>query len=73
MPALSDEKTHATYAIEDLPIRTPDRTRDDLERKLLRKLDLRMSIIVVIYTLNYVSLSYVPACKLRRTNCAHII
>jgi len=26
-----------------------------LERRLLRKLDLRMSIIVVIYTLNYVS------------------
>jgi hypothetical protein len=30
-------------------------TRDDLERKLVKKLDWRMSIIIVIYTLNYVS------------------
>ena len=29
--------------------------REKLERKLLRKLDLRMSILVVIYILNYVS------------------
>ena len=28
--------------------------RKNLERKLLRKLDLRMSILVVIYILNYV-------------------
>lgn len=32
--------------------------RDDLERKLVRKLDWRMSIIIVIYTLNYVSPIY---------------
>ena len=31
----------------------PD-ARQRLERKLLRKLDLRMSILVVIYILNYV-------------------
>lgn len=30
--------------------------RLDLERKLLRKLDLRMSILVLIYILNYVRL-----------------
>jgi hypothetical protein len=29
--------------------------RQHVERRLLRKLDLRMSILVVIYTLNYVS------------------
>ena len=63
IPALSDEMTtDNANAIDDLP--TGDRhARDDLERRLLRKLerrllrklDLRMSIIVVIYTLNYVS------------------
>lgn len=31
--------------------------RKGLERKLLRKLDLRMSIMVVIYILNYVRIS----------------
>lgn len=46
--------TDNANAIDDLP--TGNRhARDDLERRLLRKLDLRMSIIVVIYTLNYVS------------------
>jgi hypothetical protein len=72
MAALSDEKTpNATF--EDLPTGTHDHARDDLERRLLRKLDLRMSIIVVIYTLNYVSLSYVPACTLGCTNHTHMI
>ena len=32
--------------------------RRRLERKLLRKLDARMSILVVIYILNYVSTAY---------------
>lgn len=36
--------------------------RQKLEKKLLRKLDLRMSVLIVIYILNYVSvLSYVLA------------
>lgn len=37
--------------------------RKELERKLLRKLDLRMSILVLIYILNYVdrnNAGYVP-------------
>jgi hypothetical protein len=29
----------------------------DLERRLVRKLDLRMSVVVLLYALNYVSLS----------------
>lgn len=33
--------------------------RLDLERKLLRKLDMRMSILVLIYILNYVRLPIV--------------
>jgi len=60
MPVLDDEKTPATtYVTNDMPIDTPDRTHGDLERKLVRKLDLRMSITMVIYTLNLVSLSCV--------------
>ena len=35
--------------------------RKKMERKLLRKLDLRMSILIVFYILNYVS------CQIRRT------
>ena len=71
IPALSDEMTtDNANAIDDLPT-GDRHARDDLERRLLRKLerrllrklerrllrklDLRMSIIVVIYTLNYVS------------------
>ena len=30
--------------------------RQELERKLIRKIDLRMSILIVLYSLNYVSL-----------------
>jgi hypothetical protein len=32
--------------------------RKELEKKLLRKVDLRMSILVVIYILNYVRFAY---------------
>ncbi|KAG1762776.1 hypothetical protein EDD22DRAFT_846839 [Suillus occidentalis] len=32
----------------------PSHTRGDLERRLVRKLDLRMSVIVLLYALNYV-------------------
>ncbi|KAG0699522.1 hypothetical protein DFH29DRAFT_877257 [Suillus ampliporus] len=54
MTALNDAKaadSDATNTIDDLPTFVP---RHDLEKRLLRKLDLRMSIIVVIYTLNYI-------------------
>ncbi|KIP07693.1 hypothetical protein PHLGIDRAFT_127467 [Phlebiopsis gigantea 11061_1 CR5-6] len=39
--------------------------RQRLERKLLRKLDLRMSILVVIYILNYVDRNNAGAARLR--------
>ena len=35
--------------------------RRALEKKLVRKIDLRMSILIVIYILNYVSLSSLPS------------
>ncbi|KAG2338781.1 MFS general substrate transporter [Suillus weaverae] len=40
-------------------------TRDDLERRLLRKLDWRMSIIVVIYTLNYIDRTNISNARLQ--------
>ncbi|KAG2738040.1 hypothetical protein P692DRAFT_20691719, partial [Suillus brevipes Sb2] len=39
--------------------------RDDLERRIVRKLDLRMSIIVVIFTLNYIDRSNVSNARLQ--------
>lgn len=36
--------------------------RQRLERKLLRKVDLRMSVLVVIYILNYVSMRLIDMC-----------
>jgi hypothetical protein len=42
----------------DLPISPPEQRSPErlaLEKKLVRKIDLRMSILIVIYILNYVS------------------
>lgn len=58
MSALDDSKT--TSSSDEVPpsaLGHATCARDDLERRILRKLDLRMSIIVVIFTLNYVSLT----------------
>ncbi|KAJ8583459.1 MFS general substrate transporter [Rhizopogon salebrosus TDB-379] len=43
--------------------RFPD--RQHVERRLLRKLDLRMSILVLIYTINHIDRSNVAAARLR--------
>jgi hypothetical protein len=63
MSALDDSKTGDTTSSSD-NFKVPPSAlghvtcaHDDLERRILRKLDLRMSIIVVIFTLNYVSLT----------------
>ncbi|KAG1837316.1 hypothetical protein DFJ58DRAFT_917399 [Suillus subalutaceus] len=40
-------------AINELPTSVPSHAHDDLERRLLGKLDLHMLVIVVIYILNY--------------------
>lgn len=45
---------------------TEERTK--LERKLLRKLDLRMSILIVIYILNYVCVTP-RLLRISRANC----
>ncbi|KAG0702194.1 major facilitator superfamily domain-containing protein [Suillus ampliporus] len=42
-----------THAIDDLPTGVPYHARDDLERKLLRKLDLRTIKHLVCYVLSY--------------------
>jgi hypothetical protein len=46
-------------------------SRRHLERKLLRKIDARMCILVVIYILNYVCLAGSLTRKPLRTICRH--
>ncbi|KAG2350980.1 MFS general substrate transporter [Suillus weaverae] len=58
MPTLSDPTVvDTTDTIDDLPTAVPCHARDELERRLLRKLDLRMSILLILHTLNLVSQS----------------
>lgn len=57
MTTLSHAKV-AEYMHNDFSSGVPSQARNDLERRLLRKLDLRMSLIIVLYALNFVSLSY---------------
>ncbi|KAG1767132.1 major facilitator superfamily domain-containing protein, partial [Suillus occidentalis] len=66
MSALDDSKT--TSSSDKVPPSTLGHAtcaRDDLERRILRKLDLRMSIIVVIFTLNYIDRSNVSNARLQ--------
>ncbi|KAG2338758.1 MFS general substrate transporter [Suillus weaverae] len=71
MSALDDSKTGDTIsAIDDFKVAPgvlphAARARNDLERRLLRKLDLRMSIIIVIFTLNYIDRSNVSNARLQ--------
>lgn len=53
MSALSNEKAEVAEASSGLS----SHSRDNLERKLVRKIDLHVSVILVLYALNYVSLS----------------
>ncbi|KAG1739374.1 MFS general substrate transporter [Suillus paluster] len=65
MSARMDEKrVDTTDAIDDLPT-VPCHARDGLERRLVRKLDLRMSVIVVIYTLNFIDRTNVNNARLQ--------
>ncbi|KIK39077.1 hypothetical protein CY34DRAFT_352225 [Suillus luteus UH-Slu-Lm8-n1] len=66
MSALDDSKT--TSSSDKVPPSALSHVtcaRDDLERRILRKLDLRMSIIVVIFTLNYIDRSNVSNARLQ--------
>ena len=52
-----DADDEATAAVDgDAEFGGPE-ARRGLERKLIRKIDLRMSILILIYILNYVRLS----------------
>ncbi|KAG0708676.1 major facilitator superfamily domain-containing protein [Suillus ampliporus] len=65
MFALSVAKAaDTTDVINDLSYAVPYRSRDDLERRLLRKLDLRMSTIVLLYALNTVDKSNASSARL---------
>ncbi|KAG2369174.1 major facilitator superfamily domain-containing protein [Suillus spraguei] len=57
MPACSDTKLEATDTSSCLS----NDARDDLERRLVRKLDLRMSIIMILYTLQNIDKSNMNA------------
>jgi hypothetical protein len=71
MTTLSDAKA-TEHMNDDLSSDVPSHSRDDLERRLLRKLDFRMSIIIVLYALNFVSLRYqriLSVCNFILTDC----
>ncbi|KAG1746407.1 major facilitator superfamily domain-containing protein [Suillus lakei] len=63
MSAPGDAKT-ADYMNDDLSSDVPSHGRADLERKLLRKLDLRMSVIIVLYALNFVDRANASSARL---------
>lgn len=58
MSALTDAKSETVH----VPSVLSSHARNDLERRLVRKLDLHLSVIVLLYALNYVSLSFLLLC-----------
>ncbi|KAG2360883.1 major facilitator superfamily domain-containing protein [Suillus spraguei] len=63
MSALSDTKMGESI---HLPTSVPDdRSCSNLERRLVRKLDLRMSVLLVLYTLNMIDRSNVSNARLQ--------
>ncbi|KAG2044649.1 sugar transporter [Suillus americanus] len=52
-------------SIDDLPTGVPRHARDDLERRLLRKLDLRMSILLILFTLNLIDRTNISNARLQ--------
>ena len=65
------EKVGVQVGIEDDPDAEygGHEARVRLERKLLRKIDLRMSVMVVIYILNYVSIPFDNRISMPLTCC----
>ncbi|KAG2137318.1 major facilitator superfamily domain-containing protein [Suillus cothurnatus] len=63
MTTLSDAKA-TEHMNDDLSSDVPSHSRDDLERRLLRKLDFRMSIIIVLYALNFVDRANASSARL---------
>ncbi|KAG2136487.1 sugar transporter [Suillus bovinus] len=66
MSTLGDEKAVDTIdVIDKVPIGVHCRARDDLERRLLRKLDLRMSVLLILQTLNLIDRTNVSNARLQ--------
>ncbi|KAG1879312.1 MFS general substrate transporter [Suillus tomentosus] len=68
MPVLNDTQTGGTIGVvDDLPtgVPCPSHSRDNLERKLVRKIDLRMSVILLLYTMNMIDRSNVSNARLQ--------
>ncbi|KAG1779541.1 major facilitator superfamily domain-containing protein [Suillus placidus] len=53
------------YTVNDSPTGIPCHARDELERRLLRKLDLRMSILLVLNTLNLIDRTNISNARLQ--------
>ncbi|KAG2347447.1 MFS general substrate transporter [Suillus weaverae] len=60
MSALSDAKSETA----DAPPGLPSHARDVLERRLVRKLDLRMLVVVLLYALNYIDRANASSARL---------
>ncbi|KAG1772091.1 major facilitator superfamily domain-containing protein [Suillus occidentalis] len=60
MSALSDAKSEAADVASGLPCHA----RDDLERRLVRKLDLRVSVIALLYALNSIDKGSISGARL---------
>ncbi|KAG1772131.1 major facilitator superfamily domain-containing protein [Suillus occidentalis] len=62
MSALWDAKSETVQV--DVASSLPSHACEDLERRLVRKLDLRMSVIVLLYALNYVDRANASSARL---------
>ncbi|KAG2043838.1 major facilitator superfamily domain-containing protein [Suillus americanus] len=60
MTALSDAKSEAADTSSGLP----SHARDDLEKRLVRKIDLRMSVIVLLYALSTIDRANISTARL---------
>ncbi|KAG1868263.1 major facilitator superfamily domain-containing protein [Suillus subalutaceus] len=66
MSTLNDPtEVDAIDTINDLSKGVPSHARDNLERRLLRKLDLRMSILLILQTLNLIDRSNISNARLQ--------
>ncbi|KIK39170.1 hypothetical protein CY34DRAFT_14582 [Suillus luteus UH-Slu-Lm8-n1] len=62
MSALSDTKSETVQV--DVASGLPSHARDDLERRLVRKLDLRVSVIALLYALNNIDKGSISSARL---------
>ncbi|KIK44076.1 hypothetical protein CY34DRAFT_11321 [Suillus luteus UH-Slu-Lm8-n1] len=62
MSALWDAKSETVQI--DVASGLPSHARDDRERRLVRKIDLRMSVVVLLYALNYIDRANASSARL---------